>query len=52
MLQVYIHVQSQARNSYHLGYFASDIEAAKAYDREILKVRMPALICFQVPVIW
>ena len=39
-LQVYIHVQSQARNSYHLGYFASEMEAAKAYDREILKVCM------------
>ena len=39
-LQVYIHMQSQARNSYHLGYFASEVEAAKAYDREILKVCM------------
>ena len=37
-LQVYVHVQSQARNSYHLGYFADEEEAAKAYDKEILKV--------------
>ena len=38
-VQVYVHVQSQARNSYHLGYFADETEAAQAYDREILKVR-------------
>ena len=36
--QVYVHVQSQARSSYHLGYFADEAEAARAYDREILKV--------------
>lgn len=40
MLQVYVHVQSQAKNSYHLGYFANEVDAAKAYDREILKVCM------------
>ena len=40
-MQVYIHVQSQARNSYHMGYFAEEIDAAKAYDREILKVSTP-----------
>ncbi|BDA43997.1 probable AP2-like ethylene-responsive transcription factor CRL5 [Coccomyxa sp. Obi] len=39
MWQVYVHVQSQAKNSYHLGYFANEVDAAKAYDREILKVR-------------
>ena len=40
MLQVYVHVQSQAKNSYHLGYFANEVDAAKAYDKEILKVCM------------
>ena len=37
-MQVYVHVQSHARSSYHLGYFASEVEAARSYDREILKV--------------
>ena len=33
-----MHVQCQARSSYHLGYWADEAEAARAYDREILKV--------------
>ena len=36
--QVYVHVQSQARSSYHLGYYPDEEAAARAYDREILKV--------------
>ena len=44
-LQVYVHVQSQARSSYHLGYWADEAEAARAYDREILKAR-PSLLAF------
>jgi len=39
MWQVYVHVSSAARASYHLGYFASEADAARAYDREIVKVR-------------
>eukprot|EP00884_Botryococcus_braunii_P009510 jgi/Botrbrau1/18560/Bobra.0367s0009.2 len=41
MWQVYIHVPQGASRSYHHGYFDDEIEAARAYDREVLRVRGP-----------
>ena len=42
MWQVYVHVPSSPRASYHLGYYASQAAAARAYDRELVRARGPS----------